>query len=243
MRPLAPSFGSSSSMPASATEAFGFQHGAEIPVIEGRIHFAAERLGRQQRRRAVDDRRLRLEVDAVLSRPRLQQQPVLVDRAAGDGELAAPEIGQCPDRGCGRHHHGAERARIRIEGQSGAKPAFARYPQPVGDDDIGAAGAKRDLACLGAREFENLNREVCLLVEAMGADHRQFPGEGSALLHCNAHGLRAPAGAELSDGQDNCRHQHAKEKLSLCPSRLLATFSFQPASHNIASAFSSGGRR
>src|ERR1700730_8282345 len=39
-------------------EAFGFPRGAEIPIIYGGIHFAAERLRRQQRGRAVQDRGL-----------------------------------------------------------------------------------------------------------------------------------------------------------------------------------------
>jgi hypothetical protein len=55
-----------------AAKAFGFQRRAEIPVIDRRVHFAVERLGRQQRRRAVGDRCLRFQVDAVLLQSGLQ---------------------------------------------------------------------------------------------------------------------------------------------------------------------------
>ena len=42
----------------NAAEALCFQHGAKIPVIHRRIHFTAESFRREQRRRAVYDRRL-----------------------------------------------------------------------------------------------------------------------------------------------------------------------------------------
>src|SRR5258706_2429843 len=43
-----------------AAEPLRFQRSAEIPVIDGGVHFAAERLRRQQRWRTVKDRGLRL---------------------------------------------------------------------------------------------------------------------------------------------------------------------------------------
>ena len=44
----------------------------------------------QQRRRAVDDRRLRLQIEARAPRQRLQQQPALVERPAGDARASCP---------------------------------------------------------------------------------------------------------------------------------------------------------
>ena len=125
---------------------------------------------------------------------RLQQQPALVDRTAGDRELAPLRSASVWIGDDGRHHHRAERAGIGIERQLGAELAFARHPQPVRDHDVGIAGAQRDLAGLGARELDHLDREISLLVEPVRADDGQFPGEGSGLLHRNADGLRGDAG-------------------------------------------------
>ena len=74
--------------------------------------------------------------------------------------------------------------------------------------------AKRDLAGLGARELGHFNGEIGLLVEAMRADDRQFPGEGAGLLHRNAYGLRAAvAGGDRRERQDDCgSQQRANEK-------------------------------
>ena len=178
-------------MPARRRKPLASSCGAEIPVIEARVHLAVERLGGEQRRRAVDDRRLRFQVDAVLLHARLQQQPALVDRAAADAELAALQIGERLDRRGRGHHHRAERAGIGIEGELGAERALARHPEPVRHHDVGIAGAQRDLAGLGACKLGDLERQVGLLVEPGGADRRELPGEGSGLLHRKADGLRA----------------------------------------------------
>ena len=74
----------------------GFELGAEIPVGQRGVVLALQRLLRQQRRRPVDDRRLPPQIDAGAARQPLQQQPALVERAAGDGELLALEIGDRP---------------------------------------------------------------------------------------------------------------------------------------------------
>src|SRR6267378_478470 len=77
-----------------AAETLCFQRSAEIPVIDGGVHFATEGLRRQQRWRTVNDRGFRHRVDAVLFHRRPQQQPILFVRAAADTELAALEIRQ-----------------------------------------------------------------------------------------------------------------------------------------------------
>ena len=73
--------------------ATAFEVGAEIPVGQRRVGLALHLLFRQQRRRAIDDRGLPPQIDAGAARQRLQQQPALVERAAGDRELAALEVG------------------------------------------------------------------------------------------------------------------------------------------------------
>ena len=79
----------------------------------------------------------------------LQQQPALVERAAGDGELAALEIGERLDRRLRRHHHRAERAGRGIEHQLVAERALARHPQPVRQHHVGGAAASAILPASG----------------------------------------------------------------------------------------------
>ena len=69
--------------------ALSLQPGAEIPEIEARVGFALLQFLKDQRRRAVLERRLALEIDALADRGRLDNQPALVERAAGDGENPA----------------------------------------------------------------------------------------------------------------------------------------------------------
>src|SRR5262249_23530828 len=66
-----------------------FEIGAEIPKCQRGVGLALQRFLRQQRRRAVDDRRLFLEIKPAAARQRLQQEPALVERAAGNGKLPA----------------------------------------------------------------------------------------------------------------------------------------------------------
>ena len=110
-----------------------------------------------------------------------------------------------------RYHHRAERARIRIEREFGAKPAFPRHPQPVGDDDVGGAAAQRDLAGLRTGKLINLERKVRLLVEAVSADHRKFPGECSGFLHCKPNGFCGAARNARHPGKSGSGQQNADE--------------------------------
>ena len=109
-------------------------------------------------------------IDPRASRQPLQQQPALVERAAGDGELAALEIGDLVDRRPRRRHHGAERARRRIEDEVVAERAFARDPQPVRQHHVGRAALERDLAGLGRGELERLDPQIGFAVEAVRLD-------------------------------------------------------------------------
>jgi hypothetical protein len=105
-----------------------FEIGAEIPKCQRRVGLALQSLLRQQRRRAVDDRRLFLEIKPAAARQRLQQEPALVERAAGNGKLPAFEIDDLPDRRLRRHHHRAERARRGIKNKIVAERTLARDP-------------------------------------------------------------------------------------------------------------------
>src|SRR5262249_55446215 len=111
-----------------ACVSLGFEIGAEIPKRQRGIGLALQRLLRQQRQRAVYERGLFLEIEAAAARQRLQQEPALVERAAGNGELPASEIDDLPDRRSCRHHHRAERARRGIKDEVVAERTLARDP-------------------------------------------------------------------------------------------------------------------
>src|SRR5262249_15128881 len=108
-------------------------------------------------------------------------------------ELASPEIGESLNRGCVWYHHRAECARIGIERKLCAKTAFAGNPQPIGYDDFGVAGAKRNLARFRTCELDELDRKVRLLIQAVRADYRKFPSECSGFLHRDPYRLRIAA--------------------------------------------------
>src|SRR5712692_1410169 len=158
-----------------ALEPFAFELGAEVPEGQGGVDLALQRLLRQQRRRAVDDRRLLAEIDAGAPRQCLQQEPALVERAARNGELLALEIGDVSDGRLPRHHDGAERARRRMEDQAVAERALPRHPQPVREHEIGRAALERDLAGLGRGELDGLDLEIEPAIEAMRLDDVELP--------------------------------------------------------------------
>ena len=133
----------------------------------------------------------RLEIDPRASRQPLQQQPALVERAAGDGELAALEIGDLVDRRPRRRHHGAERARRRIEDEVVAERAFARDPQPVRQHHVGRAALERDLAGLGRGELERLDPQIGFAVEAVRLD--DVEPQDSVPVLCTATRMRSAA--------------------------------------------------
>ena len=104
-----------------------------------------------------------------------------------------------------RHHHGAERARIGIEGEGVAERALARHPQPVRQDDIGGAAFQRDLAGLGAGQFGGLEIETGLLIEAVGFDDLKLPRQRAGFLHRDPDaigGVRIGGGDRKRNRQD-----------------------------------------
>ena len=111
-----------------ALETFALEIGAKIPERQRGVDFALQCFLGQQGRSAVNDRCLAFEIETAAPRERLQEQPALVERAAGYRKLLAPEIGQLPDRRVRRHHHRPERARGRIEHEIPAERALARHP-------------------------------------------------------------------------------------------------------------------
>jgi len=50
-----------------------------------------------------------------------------------------------------------------------------------------------------------------LPVEAVRADHGQFPGEGPGFLHGKADGLRGATGGGVRDGEDGDRQQRTNK--------------------------------
>ena len=76
-----------------APEPPAFEVGAEVPEGQRGVGFALQRLLRQQRRSAIDDAGLPPEVETGAPCQRLQQNPALVEGAAGDSEALAPQMG------------------------------------------------------------------------------------------------------------------------------------------------------
>src|SRR6516162_2195900 len=167
----------------NAPETLAFQQSSEIPVGDGRICLAIEHGGGEQRWCAIDDGRLLPQIDVLPLQRGLQNQPVLVDRATGNRELASSQVSRSLDRGGVRDHHAAKRAGIGVECKACTKRALARHPQEVGDDDVGITRAQGDLAGFGVCKLPDLERQTGLLVEAVCANDRKFPGECPGLLH------------------------------------------------------------
>ena len=190
-----------------ASESFTFQLGAEIPEGQRRIGLALQRLLRQQRGRAVDDRRLPAEIGTGTPRHGLQQEPALVERAAGDRELPAAEIGDLADRRVRRHHDSAERARRRVKDQAVAECALARHPQPVRQHEVGRAAFEGDLAGFGRGKLDGFDGKVGPAVETIGLDDVQLPGQRSRSLHRNTNAVgRSSAGRLAGKHDDGGKH-------------------------------------
>src|SRR6266545_5814140 len=71
-----------------ALEALAFEVGAEIPERERAVVLPLLGLLGQERRRAIDDGSLAAQVEAGAARESLEEEPALVERAAGDRELS-----------------------------------------------------------------------------------------------------------------------------------------------------------
>ena len=140
--------------------------------------------------------RLLGEVEAGAARQRAQHQPTLVERAAGDADRFALEIGDRGDgRGLGRHHR-AERGGIGGEQEIVAERPLARHPQPVRDDHVDRAAAQRDLAGLGRGELLDLNVEIGRLVEPARLGDGELPGDGAGPLHGDAQRIGGEGGVD-----------------------------------------------
>ena len=81
-----------------AAIALRLQPGAKVPEVETGIGFALLQLLKDQGRRAIFECRLALEIDALAHRGRLDDQPALVERAAGHREHLALEVTELPQR-------------------------------------------------------------------------------------------------------------------------------------------------
>jgi hypothetical protein len=119
----------------------------------------------------------------------LQKQPAFVERAAGDAERLALEVGERSNRSIGFDHHGAQRAGIRIKLEILPERALARGPEPVRDNHIDAAAGQGDFAGLGGSEIGDFEIEAGGLVEATGFDDAELPAERAALLRADAEGF------------------------------------------------------
>src|SRR6202167_3994914 len=76
-----------------------FEIDTEIPKIQTGIALALQRLLPEKGRRAVKNGRVGGKVDRGAFGKRLQQQPALIERSAGDAKLLALQVGEAVDRG------------------------------------------------------------------------------------------------------------------------------------------------
>ena len=162
-------------------KSLAFEIGGEIPELQRGVELALQRLFRNERRRAIEDCGGFFEIDALFERIGLEHQPALVERPARDADLLAGEVLHAFDR-CVFGHHRAHAGGIGIERQLRAFGAFPRDPQPVRDDDVGAAALNGDLAGFGRGELRDVELEPGLLVETEGAHDRHLPAGGAGLL-------------------------------------------------------------
>ena len=181
-------------------EAARLETDAEGPEFERGVEFAAHELLGDQRRRAIGRAGGLGEILTLLQRGRLDHQPALVERPAGDAERAAGEIGERVNGRVLRRHDRAERGRIRREHEPVAERALARHPQPVGDDQVGLPALQRDLAGFGGGELCRLNVEVFRLVEAERLHRRDLPGDRAGLLHGQADRVRRLGASRREEG-------------------------------------------
>ncbi len=79
------------------------------------------------------------------------------------------------DRGIGGNHDGAKGRGEGREGEIGAATPLARYPQPVGGDDIDRAALQTYRGRLGACERHDVEVDSLRLVEAIALNGVNHP--------------------------------------------------------------------
>ena len=92
--------------------------------------------------------------------------------------------------------------------------ALARDPQPVGQDDVGAAADQRDLAGFGGGELGGLEIDTGFLVEAIGADDRQLPAEGAGRLDGEPQFVGGVRGEEAEGGSPRGSRRRERRRVS-----------------------------
>ena len=100
----------------------------------------------------------------------------------------------------GRHHR-AERGRIGREQELVAERPFARRPEPVRDDHVGAAAHQRNLARLGRGKLGRLDVETHGLVEPARLDEFDLPGRRSRFLERDAQAIGGLGAERQARGQ------------------------------------------
>ena len=148
--------------------------------------------------RAADAR----SIGGVAARARLDQQPGLVERAAGNAKAAAPQIGETADRREGRDHDPAGGTGERREAQPVAGGALHRDERPVGNHDVSAAREQCHAPGISVGEQRGAQREAVRGIEPVAADHLGDPLHGAELQHAEPHdGRRGRRGAENDAGE------------------------------------------
>ena len=104
------------------------------------------------------------------------------------------------DAAVGRHHQGADAARIGDEGQRHAFAAQARDPQPVLDDAVTASPISATSAASLLGKAGHLEGEALLRVQPVVLDDVKLPADGAELQHADAD--RAEIGRLGGHGHD-----------------------------------------
>ena len=178
-------------------QAFRLGPGDEGPVGEGGIEPAGAELFGQQGRGAEDLVDGCIQVDAgLLAGVGAEQQPAFVERAAGDAEALAGQVGQAAEGRGGRRHHGAHGGGARREGPVRTGAALAGDPEPILEDHVHLAGLERHLGGLSGGIFDGRDLDTGGGVQAVGAHDIEFPRHGAEAQGADADraGGRRPGG-------------------------------------------------
>ena len=146
----------------------------------------------------------------MADRDGLYDEPALVERPARDRQDLALEVSELLQRSVLLHHDRADRGRIRIELQPGAKRPLTRHPQPVHHRDIHRTGVERQLAGIGRRHFGKLEIEIGGGSQPMPFDDIELPRERSGLLQADTQRIRGEGrrrDKDQNDDDDDTEHQ------------------------------------
>ncbi len=169
-------------------EARDLEAGIELPEIGDGIELAVEGQPVQQRRRAEIGVHCLGKIDlGRLHRIGPQQHPALVRRSAADPELLSRQVADIRDLGARWHHDAADRQGMGDEGGVAPLPALMGNPEPVGDDQVDAAGEERQTGRILVGKAQRGQAEAVAFVELVAPDDIQLPIDAAEGEDADAH--------------------------------------------------------